>query len=225
MQVVGGNSEKVLVEYDQIRAPSSLDATQRRPPARHAVGFLEVRPQRLGQPDPLLGVERLGVGFLPPPAQERRLEREEGAGAVVGGIRSEEELRAGALERPVGVGASGARAPLAPSDGAIRDLMDGLNRSENAKCFEPGKIVFPCELNVLDPGWERKAAPALNRSLDCVERVPHGSVADRVDRDGQAGLLGTRASILELGPGQNLGPRARIVLILLLEESGSRSER
>src|SRR5262245_53375699 len=99
--------------------------------------------------------------------------------------------------------------------------MDRLNRCEDAKLSEPGKVLFPCELNVLDPGWERKA-PALNRRLNCVERVPHRAVANRVNGDGEAGLPGTNASIRELGGGNDFHPRARVVFIPLFEERGSR---
>src|SRR5205823_1046624 len=109
-----------------------------------------------GDSDPLLRMEGVALGLAAPPAQERGLDREERAGAVEGRVGAVEEPGAGAKEGAVGVGAPGARAPRTARDSAVGDLMDGLNRCENAKRLEPGKVFFPYQLDVFDPRGNRK---------------------------------------------------------------------
>ena len=222
---IGLHLEQILVELDQVRPPSNSESTKGGAPPRHNIRLLEVGPERLRQSQALLGMKRVPGTLSVLAPQHRRLEPEERAGAIEGSVRAEEQSGAGPEKRSIGVGASGARAPLPLGDDAIRDLVDGLNRCVDAKRLEPGKIFFPCELDVLDPWRERKGAPALNRAFDCIERVSDGSVADRVNRDGEPGLPCTRASIRELRPRDDLDPGARTVLILAFEERGSRPER
>src|SRR2546425_12980597 len=105
MQIIGRDSEEILVEYDQIRSPSGLDPAPRSSPPRDPIRLLEVRPEGAGEPDPLLGMKRLAVGLVPAPAQERRLDREERPGAVKRSVRSKEKPGARPGERSPGVGA------------------------------------------------------------------------------------------------------------------------
>jgi len=57
MEALRVRSKQILVESDQIGAPSGLDPAQGDPPARHAVGLFEVRAEAVREFHALLGME------------------------------------------------------------------------------------------------------------------------------------------------------------------------
>src|SRR5439155_26448416 len=144
VQALRIHPQQILVEYDQIRPPTGLDPPERRPPARHPIGLLEMRLEGAPEPDPLLGVKRLGFRLTAQAAEQRRLKGEERSGAIVGSVGPEEKPRARAGERPPRVGAARAGAAFARGRLAVGGVMDGLNRCEHGKSLEPGNILFAC---------------------------------------------------------------------------------
>jgi len=57
MEALRVRLKQIVVESDQIGAPSGLDPAQGNPPARHAVGLFEVRAEAVCEIHALLGVE------------------------------------------------------------------------------------------------------------------------------------------------------------------------
>ena len=65
--------------------------------------------------------------------------------------------------------------------------MRELNRAGDAEGREPRQVLRGEQLSMLDPRAEAFRRPQLVRLLECVERLAVGAVADRVDRDREAG--------------------------------------